>query len=85
LKHFSSTALSHVLFFSNIKISHVNKVYLNIKMNLTSKVNIKFTFSVTLGLYSLYTDVEFLAILCHFQPDSAAKHTICDDLLFTAF
>jgi len=54
-------------------------------MNLTSKVNIKFTFSVTLGLYSLYTDVEFLAILCHFQPDSAAKHTICDDLLFTAF
>ena len=32
-------------FLSNIKISHKTKVYLNIKMNLTSEVNIRFTFS----------------------------------------
>jgi len=61
LKHFSCTALCHVIFFSNIKISHEHKVYLNIKMNLTSKVKIRFTFSVTLGLYCFSTNVEFLA------------------------
>jgi len=48
-------------FFSNIKMSHEHKVYLNIKMNLTSKVNIRFTFSVTLRLYCFCTNVEFLA------------------------
>jgi len=30
-------------------------------MNLTSNVNIQFTFSVTLGLYSFCINVEFLA------------------------
>jgi len=50
----------HCTFF-NIKISHENKVYLKIKMNLTSNVNIQFTFSVTLGLYSFCINVEFLA------------------------
>ena len=30
-------------------------------MNLTSKVNIRFTFSVTLGLYSLFTNIEYCA------------------------
>jgi len=30
-------------------------------MNLTSKVNIRFTFSVTFGLYSLFTNIEYRA------------------------
>jgi len=34
---------------------------LNITMNLTSNVNMRFTFSVTLGLYTLCTNAEFLA------------------------
>ena len=48
-------------FFLNIKISHEHKVYLNIKMNLTPKLNISFTLSVTLGLYCFCKNVEFLA------------------------
>ena len=44
--------------FFNIKIAHGNKVYLNIKINLTSKINRRFTFSVTLGLYSFCTNVN---------------------------
>jgi len=51
----------YFFFFSNIKISHENKVYFNIKMNLTSTVNIRFTVSVAIGLYCLCTNVEFLA------------------------
>jgi len=47
-------------FLSNIKISHEHKVYLNIKMNLTSKLNISVIFSVTLGLYCFCKNVEFL-------------------------
>ena len=44
-----------------MKISHEHKVYLNIKMNLTSKVNIRFTPTVTIKLYCFCTNVEFLA------------------------
>ena len=30
-------------------------------MNLTSEVNIRFTFSVTLGLYSFFANTEYFA------------------------
>jgi hypothetical protein len=43
------------------QISHENKVYWNIKMNLTSTVNIRFTVSVAVGLYCLCTNGELLA------------------------
>ena len=51
LKHFSCTALWHVIFFSNIKISHEHKVYLNIKMNLTSKLNMFYSQCDTWALF----------------------------------
>jgi len=31
-------------------------------MNITSKVNIRFTFIVTLGLYSFFTNTEYFAL-----------------------
>jgi hypothetical protein len=61
IEAFFLSFLCYLIFFLNIKISNQNKVYLNIKIKFTSEVNIRFTFSVTLGLVSFCTNVEFLA------------------------
>jgi hypothetical protein len=61
MRFMSFCVLSNLFFFLNKNVPNQNDVYVHVKINLASKVNIRVTFSMKLGLVSFYTGVEFPA------------------------